>query len=80
VLLTDEKLRARVRARLEAAEARAVSIVKTHKANMLALAETLLEKRSMGRDEILPWVNSVQAQAAQADEVHLDDDKGPLEA
>jgi len=79
VLLTDDALRNRVRARMEAAEERALAILTTHRANLISLAETLLEKRSMGRDEILPWVHAVQAHAAQADEVHPDDDKGPLE-
>jgi hypothetical protein len=80
VLQTDEKLRARVRARMEAAEERALAILTTHRANLISLAETLLEKRSMREDEILPWVHAVQAHAAQADEAHPDDDKGPLES
>lgn len=79
VLLTDEQLRNRVRARMEAAEERAHAILTTHRANLISLAETLLEKRSMREEEILPWVHAVQAHAAQADEVHPDDDKGPLE-
>lgn len=79
VLLTDEQLRNRVRARMEAAEERALAILTTHQANLISLAETLLEKRSMREEEILPWVHAVQAHAAQADEVHPDDDKGPLE-
>ncbi len=79
VLLTDEALRNRVRARMEAAEERALAILTTHQANLISLAETLLEKRSMREDEILPWVHAVQAHAAQADEAHPDDDKGPLE-
>ena len=80
MLQTDEQLRNRVRARMEAAEERALAILTTHRANLISLAETLLEKRSMRAEEILPWVHAVQAQAAQADEVHPDDDKGPLEA
>jgi MoxR-like ATPase len=79
VLLTDEQLRNRVRSRMEAAEERALAILTTHRANLLGLAETLLQKRSMRADEILPWVHAVQAHAAQADEVNPDHDKGPLE-
>jgi ATP-dependent Zn protease len=75
VLLTDDALRTRVRARLEAAEARAGNIVATHKANLLGLAEDLLEKRSMRADEVLPWVHAVQAHAAQADDTPQDGDK-----
>jgi cell division protease FtsH len=60
VLLTDEALRARVRARLEAAEARAFEILTTHEAHLLGLAKELLEKRSMAADEILPWVSAIQ--------------------
>ena len=79
VLLTDEQLRNRVRARMEAAEERALAILTMHRANLISLAQTLLEKRSMREEEILPWVHAVQAQAVQADEAHPDDDKGPLE-
>ncbi len=79
VLLTDEQLRNRVRARMEAAEERAHAILTMHRANLISLAETLLEKRSMREEEILPWVHAVQAHAAQADEAHPDDDKGHLE-
>ena len=79
VLLTDEQLRNRVRSRMQAAEERAHAILTTHRANLISLAETLLEKRSMREDEILPWVHAVQAQAAHADEVNPDDDKGHLE-
>lgn len=67
VLQADEKLRARVCARLEAAEARAIALLTTHKVNLLGLAEDLLAKRSMRADEILPWVHNVQADATQAD-------------
>lgn len=79
VLLTDEQLRNRVRARMEAAEERAHAILTMHRAYLISLAETLLEKRSMREEEILPWVHAVQAHAAQADEVNPDDDKGHLE-
>jgi len=67
VLLTDEQLRNRVRARMEAAEERALAILTMHRANLISLAETLLEKRSMREEEILPWVHAVQAHATQAD-------------
>jgi ATP-dependent Zn protease len=75
VLQSDEKLRARVRARLEVAEARSVALLTTHRAALLGLAEDLLAKRSMRADEILPWVHAVQAQAADADETPTDADK-----
>lgn len=68
VLLTDDKLRTRVRARLEAAQERAVALLTAQRANLLGLAEALLEKRSMRAEEILPWVHAVQANAAPADE------------
>jgi ATP-dependent Zn protease len=77
VLLTDDALRKRVRARMEGAEERAITILTTHKANLLALAETLLEKRSMGADEILPWVHAVQAHDPQAKEAPPAADKAP---
>lgn len=64
VLLTDEKLRTRVRERLEAAEARAVEILALHRGYLLGLATDLLEKRSMGAAEILSWVQAVQAGAS----------------
>jgi MoxR-like ATPase len=79
VLLTDEQLRNRVRSRMEAAEKRALAILTTHRANLISLAQTLLEKRSMRKEEILPWVHAVQAHVAQADEVNPADDKGHLE-
>lgn len=79
MLLTDDALRNRVRAKMEAAEERAHAILTIHRANLISFAETLLEKRSMREEEILPWVHAVQAHAAQADEVNPDDDKGPLE-
>ena len=60
VLLTDDALRARVRARLEAAEASATEILTTHETNLLGLANELLEKRSMAAGEILPWVRAIQ--------------------
>lgn len=78
VLLTDDALRKRVRARMEAAEDRAIAILTTHKVNLLGLAETLLEKRSMHAAEILPWVHAVQEHAAQAGEPPLEADKAPL--
>ena len=67
VLLTDEQLRNRVRARMEAAEERALAILTMHRANLISLAQTLLEKRSMREEEILPWVHAVQAHVTQAD-------------
>jgi cell division protease FtsH len=70
VLLTDDALRKRVRARMEAAEERAIAILTTHKANLLGLAETLLEKRSMHAAEILPWVHAVQSQNAGCPDSH----------
>jgi ATP-dependent Zn protease len=79
VLLTDDALRKRVRARMEAAEERAIAILTTHKANLLGLAETLLEKRSMHAAEILPWVHAVQAHVAEAGEPPLEADKAPPE-
>jgi ATP-dependent Zn protease len=79
VLLTDEKLRNRVRARMEAAEERAHVILTTHRANLISLAEHLLEKRSMRADEILPWVHAVQAYAAEAGEPPPEADKAPPE-
>ena len=77
VLLTDEQLRNRVRARMEAAEERALAILTTHRANLISLAETLLDKRSMGADEILPWVHAVQAHDPQAIEAPPAADKAP---
>lgn len=70
VLQTYEKLRARVRARLEVAEARAIALLTKHKANLLGLAETLLEKRSMHAAKILPWVHAVQSQNAGCPDSH----------
>ena len=70
MLQADEKLRNRVLARLEAAEARALAILTTHKANLISLAEALLDKRSMRADEILPWVNAVQSQNAGCQDPH----------
>jgi ATP-dependent Zn protease len=79
MLQADETLRKRVRARLEAAEARALAILTTHRANLISLAETLLDKRSMRADEILPWVHAVQAHAAEAGEPPPEADKAPPE-
>ena len=80
LLLTDDKLRARVRARLEAAQERAGNILAAQRANLLGLAEALLEKRSMRAEEILPWVHAVQADAAPADEASGSDRTAPSEA
>ncbi len=60
VLMTDETLRTRVRARLEAAEASAAKILTTHETHLLGLAKELLDKRSMTASEILPWVRAIQ--------------------
>lgn len=79
LLLTDDKLRARVRARLEAAQERAGNILAAQRANLLGLAEALLEKRSMRADEILPWVHAVQSTSAQSEEAPGDDRKAPPE-
>lgn len=68
LLLTDDKLRTRVRARLEAAQERAGNILAAQRANLLGLAEALLEKRSMRAEEILPWVHAVQTNVSQAEE------------
>ena len=71
VLLTDEQLRNRVRSRMEAAEERAIALLTNHRATLLGLAETLLEKRSMGADEILPWVRAVQSQTMESPEQQI---------
>ncbi len=60
VFLNDEALRARVRVRLEAAEASAAGILTRHETHLLGLAKELLEKRSMSAGEILPWVSAIQ--------------------
>jgi cell division protease FtsH len=80
VLLTDDKLRTRVRSRLEAAQERAGGILATHRANLLGLAEALLEKRSMRAEEILPWVHAVQTNVSQAEEASGGDRTAPSEA
>jgi ATP-dependent Zn protease len=79
VLLTDDKLRTRVRARLDAAQERAGNILVAQRANLLGLAEALLEKRSMRADEILTWVHAVQSTSAQSEEAPGDDRKAPPE-
>ena len=64
-LLTDPDLQRRLRARLTAAEARAKTILTTHKAALIGLAEEVLTKRSLRAEEVLPWVQAVQTEAAQ---------------
>lgn len=71
LLLTDDKLQARVRARLDAAQGRAGNILAAQRANLLGLAEALLEKRSMRADEILPWAHAVQENVAQTDKAKV---------
>lgn len=73
VLLTDDKLRTRVRARLDAAQQRPGNILTTQTANLLGLAEALLKKRRMRAEEILPWVHAVQTNVPQAEEAAGDD-------
>ncbi|HCZ01224.1 MAG: hypothetical protein A3D16_21950 [Rhodobacterales bacterium RIFCSPHIGHO2_02_FULL_62_130] len=68
VLLTDDKLRTRVRTRLDAAQERAGNILAAQRANLLGLAEALLEKRSMTAAEILPWVHAVQGTLSPKDD------------
>lgn len=80
VLLTDDKLRARVRTRLDAAQERAGNILAAQRANLLGLAEALLEKRSMTAAEILPWVHVVQSTAAQSEDAPADHRKAIPEA
>jgi hypothetical protein len=80
LLLTDHKLRARVRARLEAAEERAGNILAAQRANLRGLAEALLEKRSMTAAEILPWVHAVKSTAAQSEDAPADHRKAIPEA
>lgn len=80
VLLTDDKLRTRVRTRLDAAQERAGNILAAQRANLLGLAATLLEKRSMTAAEILPWVHAVQSTAAQSEDAPADHRKAIPEA
>jgi len=64
-LLTEPSLQRRISARLTAAEARAQTILSTHKAALIGLAEEVLAQRSLRAEDVLPWVHAVQSAAAR---------------
>ena len=64
-LLTEPTLQRRISARLTAAEARAQTLLSTHKAALIGLAEEVLAQRSLRAEDVLPWVQAVQTEAAR---------------
>ena len=64
-LLTEPTLQRKISARLTAAEARAQTILSAHKTTLIGLAEEVLAQRSLGAEEVLPWVQAVQTEAAR---------------
>lgn len=55
-LLRDPELRARVRARLEAAEERAKLILAAHRQHLEAMAEALTKERELAGESLLAWL------------------------